>query len=142
MAISKLKKIERLEESMEKMAKERKDLLAEYKKDLDKQKNRRICKRGSMIEEIQPETLKISDEQLKKVLQKVLKSKEICDWITEMQKELSYSPKPAPSKTELAKTEKSTADTSSKPEAKTDETDGDVDETVEPESDDDVSPYS
>ena len=96
---SKLAKIESLDEQMQKMAEQRKQLVLEYKEQESKAKTRRITKRGALIESIQPETLTLTDVQIKALLEMVLLSDFAFNRIKEMQSGAFPPAEPASVKT-------------------------------------------
>ena len=96
---AKLAKIESLDEQMQKIAKQKKQLVLEYKEQENKAKMRRITKRGAFIESILPETVSLTDVQVKTLLEMVLLSDFASNRIKEMQSGAFPPAKPASAKT-------------------------------------------
>ena len=95
----KLAKIESLDEQMQKIAKQKKQLIQEYKEQENKAKMRRITKRGAFFESILPETVSLTDVQVKTLLEMVLLSDFASNRIKEMQSGAFPPAKPASAKT-------------------------------------------
>jgi len=92
-------KVTNIEERVQKLINQKKMLIQKHKEYERKNRTHRLCKRGGMLESVQPETLNLTDEQLKTLLEKVLTSDFARNRIAEMQKECKSPSKPAPAQT-------------------------------------------
>jgi butyrate kinase len=75
MTKTKLDRATELEEQIQQMQNRRKLLLQQHKEDERKKRTHRICKRGALLENILPETLTLTDEQIKELLETTLLTK-------------------------------------------------------------------
>ena len=100
MSKSKLEKAERLEEEIQRLKNEKKIVLQQHREQERKARTHRICKRGALLESILPESVDLTDEQLKILLEKTLQSNFARNRIEEMQ-----SPKKSPAVAPPEKTE-------------------------------------
>ena len=71
---AKLKKLEKLDEKIQDLQNEKKQVRQEYNEAVKKARNHRIFKRGGMVESILPESKDFTDEQMKSLLEQVLTS--------------------------------------------------------------------
>ena len=80
----KLEKIESLNKEIEALQKEHNDLLKLYKEQEQKERTRRLCSRGGYLESRLPETIALTDNQYKVLLERTLfsdKARSILDWV-------------------------------------------------------------
>jgi len=104
MSKSKLEKAERLEEEIQRLKNEKKIVLQQHREQERKARAHRICKRGALLESILPESVDLTDEQLKILLEKTLQSNFARNRIEEMQSPKKPSAAALPAKTEFVGT--------------------------------------
>jgi len=95
----KLAKIESLDEQMQKITMQRKQLVLEYKEQESKAKMRRITKRGAFIESILPETVSLTDAQVKTLLEALLISGYARSQLVKIAQDENEAAKPVSAKT-------------------------------------------
>ena len=96
MGSAKLKRLEKIEETIESLQNERKILKQEYNAELKRARNHRICKRGGFIEKVLPELKEFSDEQFKDLLETLLTSGFAQKRVAEIKGKDKEPEKPAP----------------------------------------------
>ena len=69
---SKLEKVAELDEEMRQIANQKKILLQQHREDERKKRTHRICKNGALLESVQPEIIKLTDAELKWLLERCL----------------------------------------------------------------------
>jgi len=89
MTITEQKKIKSMEEQIVQMKNRKQQLLQRYQNRDRKARTHRICKRGALLEKIQPETINLTDAQIETLLEKVLLTDFANNRIKEMQSEKS-----------------------------------------------------
>lgn len=72
MAKTTTEKIENLQEQIEQLENQRKRLLQQQKEQERKDRTKRLCKRAGLLESMLPETIPLTDEQFKILLEKTL----------------------------------------------------------------------
>lgn len=72
MLSKKLERINSLEEQIKKLENQKKSIMQKYKEQERKERTHRLCNRGGLLESIFPDTLKLTDGQLKVFLEKTL----------------------------------------------------------------------
>ena len=142
MANAKLKRIEGLKVKIQQLENLQKEIMQEYKEDLRKERTHRICKRGGMVEKHLPETIHFTDEQMKELFELLLNNNYAHKMVAKVKGKNNEPAKPSVEKNESVKTEELVADISNEAEEETNESESEIYDAVELESDDDVSPYS
>ena len=69
---SKLEKVAELDEEMRQIANQKNILLQQHREDERKKRTHRICKNGALLESVQPEIIKLTDTELKWLLERCL----------------------------------------------------------------------
>ena len=90
----KLARLLNLDEQMQKLAEQRRLAAQDYKEYEQKARLRRIYKRGAFIESILPETVELTDAQVKTLLEQTLQSGYARKRIEEMMSEKPAAVKP------------------------------------------------
>jgi hypothetical protein len=72
MAKTKTDKITGIEKQIEQLENERKKLLQEQKEQERKDRTKRLCKRGGLLESMLPDTVPLTDEQFKTFMEKTM----------------------------------------------------------------------
>ena len=72
MAVTKLERINNIENEIRQLENQRKQLLQQHKEQERKERTHRLCKRGGLLESILPDTITLTDEQFKMFLEKTL----------------------------------------------------------------------